>query len=708
MPVGDDQLLPAVRRLAALVARGAAPADVFAAVVQEVARVARVPRVELSRFDGDGHLTVIEALFDGPHPFSPGTRWPLEGQTLSVRILETGRPTRIDDFAGIEGDIADAVRAMGIRSSAGAPIVVDGEVWGMVATAAIGDERLAAGIEDRLASLAALVGTAISTAQAREDLRRLADQQAALRRVATLVGEGATPGDVFAAVADEVAHVLALPLVEMCRYEPDGTATVVAATGQHPFQPRTRWTLDGLSLTALVHRTGRAARVEDYSCLDGAIADAARRGGVHAGVGAPIVVDGELWGVISAGADHSEPVPSDAERRLSEFTALVATAISNTQAREDVRRLADQEAALRRLATLVAEGADARLVFDAVCEETGRLLGARSVNLVHFIEDGPGETMAGWSLQDVHVPTGTSFPLEGDTVDRLVRDTGAPGRYDSYEHARGELAETLQRLGIRSEVGAPVAVEGRVWGALIAGTDEPEPLPAGTEHRLARFAELIATAISNTTARAELIASRARIVEAADEQRRRVVRDLHDGAQQRLVHLVMTLQRAQSRGDLPPEVRPLVEDGVTLTRAAIEELRELAHGIHPAILSHHGLGAAVDGLAERAALPVEVDIAEERYPTAVESAAYFVAAEALTNVAKYAAAATARVVAARVGDDLVLSVEDDGVGGARPEPGSGLAGLLDRVAALDGTLTVESPPGGGTRIRAVLPLTGGR
>src|SRR5215216_2814660 len=261
-------------------------------------------------------------------------------------------------------------------------------------------------------------------------------------------------------------------LVEMCRYEPDGTATVVGATGKHPFQTGTSWTLDGPSLTAVVRRTGRPARVDDYADVEGAIGEAARRGGVHAGVGAPIVVDGDLWGVVSAGADHREPVPADAERRLGEFTALVATAISNTQAREDVRRLAEQEAALRRLATLVAEGGESLLVFDAVCEETGRLLGATSVNLVHFTADGFNLTMAGWSLRDVHVPTGSRLPLEGDAINTRVRDTAAPARFDSYEGARGELARVLRQLGIRSEVGAPVVVEGRVWGALIAGTDE--------------------------------------------------------------------------------------------------------------------------------------------------------------------------------------------------------------------------------------------
>jgi signal transduction histidine kinase len=243
-----------------------------------------------------------------------------------------------------------------------------------------------------------------------------------------------------------------------------------------------------------------------------------------------------------------------------------------------------------------------------------------------------------------------------------------------------------------------------VWGALIAGTDEPEPLPPGTEFRLAKFAELIATAVSNATARSELIASRARIVEAGFEQRRRVVRDLHDGAQQRLVHAVMTLQLAHSESDAPPELARLVGESLEHTSAAIEELRELAHGIHPALLTTRGLAAAVGALADRAPVPVRVVIPEERYPASVESAAYFVAAEALTNVAKYAAASAALVALTRGSDSLVIEVEDDGVGGATLSTGGGLAGLRDRLAALQGNLVVNSPPGRGTHIRAEIPL----
>src|SRR5689334_1342244 len=202
---------------------------------------------------------------------------------------------------------------------------------------------------------------------------QLAEQQAALRRVASVVAQRASPTEVFAAVAREVASVLELPLVEMCRYEPDETATVIAATGEHPFQVGTSWPLDGASLTALVWRTGEPARIDDYVEVEGTIGDAARSVGVHAGVGAPVVVDGRLWGVICAGGGGRVPLPQGAETRLATFTQLVATAVANSQMRGDLERLADEQSALRRVAMLVAQGAEPRAVFDAVCEETGRL-----------------------------------------------------------------------------------------------------------------------------------------------------------------------------------------------------------------------------------------------------------------------------------------------------------------------------------------------
>jgi signal transduction histidine kinase/uncharacterized protein YoaH (UPF0181 family) len=692
-----------LRRVATLVAREAPSAEIYAALADEVGRLLDVPLIETFRFEPDGSATVVGA--SGEHPFQIGTRWPLDGVSVAATVHRTGRPARIHDFTGLPGTIARVARESGFHSGVGVPIVVDGATWG--ATVAISSDPskpLPADTESWLSDFTELVATAISKTQAREDQRRLADQQAALRRVATLVAQGAGPEQLFASVAEEVSHVLGLSLVEMCRYEPDGTATVIGASGEHPFQPGTNWPLDGPSLTATVWRTKSPARVDDYAAVTGTIGQAAQEGGVRAGVGAPIVVDGRVWGVISAGAGPEELVPPEAEARLSEFTTLVATALSNSQAKEDLGQLAREQAALRRLATLVAEGAESSVIFDAVCEETGRLMDATSVNLVHFTPDDLDLTIAGWSLRGNHVPAGTSYPLEGDVIDAIIQRTGAPARLESYDGVTGQLAETLRTLGIQCEVGAPVVVAGSVWGALIASSDTPDRFDSGSERRMASFAELIATAVGNATARSELLASRARIVEAADEQRRRVVRDLHDGAQQRLVQALMTLQLARTRPDVPADLAPLLESGIKQTSAAIEELRELAHGIHPAILTNYGLAAAVEALAERAPLPVAIEIPEERYPTPVESAAYFVAAEALTNVAKYARASTAQVTVTHVDNRLALVVDDDGIGGAGGSPGSGLSGLADRMAALDGTLTIDSPHGKGTRVRAEIPL----
>jgi signal transduction histidine kinase len=564
-------------------------------------------------------------------------------------------------------------------------------------TTSSADEPLRDPVED-VARFPPPYATAISNdGHNGDNLRTLAVEQAALRRVATLVAESARPAEVFATVAREVGVVLNQPRVGMYRYEPDGTATVVGAVGEHPFQPGTNWPLDGPTLASRVLRTGRPARLDDYTRVGGTLGEAANRSGFTSGVGAPIVVDGELWGVVAVCAARQKPLPADAEHRLMQFTALVGTAISNTQAREDLRRLADEHAALRRLATLVAQGAEPQAVFDAVCAETGRTLAATSITIARFTSDGSDVTVAGWSRGDVHVPVGTRLPADDDSVRSRVRDTAASARVERYDDASGEFAELMRRLGIRSEAAAPVIVEGRTWGALIAANG-PDPLPARAEQRLTSFAKLIAIALSNAAARYELVDSRSRIVGAAAEQRRQVVRDLHDGAQSRLIHAVIALE------GVPPDVRPHVEEGLMHTRAAIEELRALTRGIPPGVLAEKGLASAIDVLADRAPLPVETEVPHERYPTQVESAAYFVVAEALANIAKHARASTAGVTVARTAAGVRLVVQDDGVGGATCDRGGGLAGLSDRLAALDGAFAVDSPAGGGTRIRAEIPL----
>jgi signal transduction histidine kinase len=369
-----------------------------------------------------------------------------------------------------------------------------------------------------------------------------------------------------------------------------------------------------------------------------------------------------------------------------------------------VGRFARRDAALQRVATLVARQPPTSEIFAAVTREAGMLLDARMTLLLRVESQEEAIIVAGWSRDATPLPIGNRGVLDGlGLVGRIMR-TAQQVTIEDFDEVGGSVAAEMRSLGVRSAVAGPIILGGRIWGALSATWPHRAPIPEGAEDQIAAFAELVSYAIDNAETREELVASRARLVKAADEQRRRIVRDLHDGAQQRLVQAAITLQQAHSHEEAPPELGRLVSEALEDTRAAIDELRELARGIHPALLTDRGLAAAVGALADRAPLPVHVDIPEERHPTFAESAAYFVAAEALTNVAKYADASTARVKAARSSDALVLEVEDDGVGGARPSPGSGLSGLQDRLAALDGRLMVDSPPGDGTRIRAKIPL----
>jgi signal transduction histidine kinase len=533
----------------------------------------------------------------------------------------------------------------------------------------------------------------------------LADEQAALRRVATLVAQGVPPSELFSAVAQEVGALFTADLAGMVRYESDDTLTVAAAwdsVGGH-IEVDGRWPLDGGDLAPTILRTGRSAGIDDYEGVPGRIAAFVREQlGVTSSVGSPIVVEGRLWGALMV---HSKtgPLPADAEARLANFTDLVATAMANAQARAEVQRLADEQAALRRVATLVARESPPAQVFAAVAEELGRVLHVEHTKVFRYEPDATATIVADWGERDDAFPPGTRLTVEGDNLTALVLQTGEPARIDDYANVSGSIGAHARRLRMRSAVGAPIVVEGRVWGAMIAASLRAETLPADAESRIEEFTDLVATAISNVEARSDLAASRARIVVAADGVRRRVVRDLHDGAQQRLIHAAFVLQAALDCDDVAPDVRALVEQGLMHARSATRELRELAHGIHPAILTNRGLAAAVEGLADRVPLPVEVDIPDERYPTPVEATAYFVVAEALTNVAKHAHA-TRAVVKARVKDGtLAVRVRDDGKGGARPD-GSGLVGLADRLAALDGQLRLESPADGGTLVAATIPL----
>ena len=364
-------------------------------------------------------------------------------------------------------------------------------------------------------------------------------------------------------------------------------------------------------------------------------------------------------------------------------------------------RLEEVEA-LRRVATLVARNAPPADVLDLVTREVAHHLRADAAMTARF--DGPNvaTVLSDWAAPGLDpFPVDAPIELDPGTVLEQVQRTGRPARTDSYEELEGSHAEEVRESGMRAGVGAPIVVEGELWGAVAAGSADA-PFTAGSEQRLHAFAELVGQAIANVDARHKLQRSRARIVEAADSARRQLERNLHDGAQQRLVGLAIQLRLLTRQ--LGPDATPGIEACIQELLGALEELRDLARGLHPAVLSERGLAPALEALATRSPVPATVDARlARRLPEAQEVALYFVAAEALANVAKYAHATQVELRVQLGKDTATIEIADDGVGGARADGGSGLRGLADRVEALGGRLRVHSPPGVGTTVRAVVP-----
>ena len=374
-------------------------------------------------------------------------------------------------------------------------------------------------------------------------------------------------------------------------------------------------------------QTGRSARFDGFEQISGPTGDIARRAGVRSSVASPIVVEGRRWGAMVV-LSRTEPLPPGTEGRMADFTELVAVAVANAEARAQLRRIAEEQSALRRVATLVAQAGSPSLVFEAVTREVG--------------------------LPD----PGRRAPVGGDR---------------GLDQARGVV-------------------------------------PPDTEAQIAAFTELVSTAVENAESRAELAASRARVVAAADKTRRRLERDLHDGAQQRLVSLALRLRAAAAT--VPPDLGEVHQELAGVGDELDEllgDLRELSRGIHPAILSQGGLGPALRTLARRSSVPVQLQVGlEGRLPERVEVAAYYVVSEALTNAAKHANASAVQVDVDRDDGLVRLAIRDDAVGGADPGRGSGLIGLKDRVEGTGGTLRVESRPGEGTSLLVELPVDSGR
>ena len=559
----------------------------------------------------------------------------------------------------------------------------------------------------------------------RARLGQLAEEQAALRRVATLVASGAQPAEVFSAVADELGRLIGAEATFVSRVdlssadwpgasaadpsgEPAGDTTTVLGSygrvsGEVPVGFRIK--LHPGMVTTAALRTGRTARISGERLAKGPFGAIVGRLGMRAAVATPIVVEGRRWGVAVA-ATSREDFPPGTESRMAEFMELAAMAIGNALAEQRLRELADTQASLRRLAMLVARGESPEAVFAAVTREALRHFGNGTARMIRFELDGTATLVAneGMTAPDVRVgERWEGYPPTGLTA--TVLRTGRAARVDDYRDIPG--GEPYLAEGLRSAVAMPVHVQGRLWGMIAVGSGQG-PLPPDTEQRMTEFTELVGTAVANAQSRAELMNSRARIVAASDEVRRRIERDLHDGAQQRLVALALKLRMAAEPSTGGGEPRTEMADAAAELMGVIDDLREISRGIHPAVLSTAGLRPALRALGRHSAVPVELDVrVDGRLSEPVEAGAYYVVSEMLANAAKHARASVVQVGAETSGGRLRVRVHDDGIGGADPVRGSGLLGLKDRIEALGGTFSVHSPVGRGTTVTCELPVTAG-
>jgi GAF domain-containing protein len=702
--LADEQA--ALRRVATLVAAGIQPSKLFSAVSDELAQLFTADGAGVGRYEPDGAGVVIVGRSEHLRRFPLGSRQDLDESIIAGEVYRTGRAVRIDvrrddvGDAGALGELAQGVLDMGYFSIVAAPIVVEGELWGLV-SASSSEGSLPPNTETRIESFGELVATAIANAESRGELaasearaRELANEQAALRRVAMLVAAGVEPDELFTAVSEEVAQLFKADGAAVGRLSPDGSGieAVGRSSGLRGIPVGTHADIAEWPTLTEVLRTGRAARWTDK---------------LYASVAAPIMVGGSLWGVVTAGSGH-EGFPSRTEERLEKFGELVATAIANAESGAELaasearaRELANEQAALRRVATLVAQGATPDELFSAVAAEVAGIIDIPVVGIQRYEADGTFTVLG--TAGETSFAVGSRWPIEAEGISGTILATGRPARRDDYSTMTGRLGEALREDALVSVVGVPIVVDGSIWGFMVAGARPGRPIPSDTEEQLVRFTELVATAVSNATTRTELLTSRARVVSAADEERRRLERDLHDGIQQWLVALALRARKAaglSAAGESPvQELSGLADDLVAVT----DELREISRGIHPAILSEAGLDDALGSLARRSAIPValEVDF-QRRFDPTLEATVYYVAAESITNAVKHARASTIAVRGGLRGDAIELEIADDGVGGADPRRGTGLIGLEDRVDTLGGTISIASPVGAGTTVHVRL------
>jgi signal transduction histidine kinase len=710
----------ALRQVATLVAQGAEPKEVFTAVAVEASRLLKVDAVSVLSYDAVAQtFTKIYGTHGDQSAVPDGNTWPVADFPEGALLLETGGSARIDDWTDIPGETAARHRALGFGPAVGVPILIGGSIWGYIGVYARAGDTLAADCEPRLEEFTQLIGLAIANVQAREELQDLAESQGALRRVATLVAQGSEPKEVFTAVAVEASRFLRVGAVSLIRWDPQ-TRLLTKINGTHGHRAATpdgaQWTLAEGPASALVIRTGRAGRVDDWSQLPGPIAARHREQGFGQCVAAPIYVDGTIWGVLQAYAEAGEVLPPGSEQRLADYTNLLASAIANAQVRDELRGLAERQGeALRRVATLVGQQAPQEKIFNAVAGEASRALGVARVDVGRYDSDGSLSLLgsAGRPAAGGGHPAPDTFSAAGTAVAARVMATGrasrvaaapVPGGSAAREAAGTPAGASGSEQDFRSAVGAPILVDGKPWGVIVVFADEP--LPADTETRLTDFTHLVASSISNVHARDNLIASRARIVTASDETRRRIERNLHDGIQQRLLAITLSLRAVSAGAGLVAETAAGLDEVARGLEDVLEEVRVFSQGLHPALLSRAGVGPSLRELARRSPVPVSLRIAPGlgRFAEPVEIGLYYVISEAIANAAKHASASEVSIAVAADADAVWATIADDGVGGATLAGGSGLIGLVDRVEALGGRLTLDSPSGRGTTIRIELPL----
>lgn len=684
----------ALREVAELIARTASTDEIFAAVATNASRLLDEVPMTLTRFGDDDELLVL-ATHGGPAPI--GTRILYEPDTLPERVRRVGLAVRVDDYTR-ERDAALATR-FNMVAAVSVPISVGKDVWGML-TATSEAAPLPSGTEGRLLQFAGLVSAAVSNVQARTELQSLIDVQIALRSVAELAAQDVPAGEVLAAVAREASRLTDVDTSTLLRFESDGSTEITALAGAPAgIEVGMRGPATGDGATQRIWQTGQPVRIDNLAGNSGHWAQVAHGRGYNMSAGVPILIQGTLWGaLIVLGRD--KPLPTEIHTQLTHFAELAATAIAATQSRRELQQLAEDQSALRRVAELVARGSALPEVFASIADEASQLFGNLAAALLRYESQESAVLVAECNSS---LPIGVQVPSTPGTPTGQVQRTGRPHRTDRVDGAGPD--GTAPEFNAASRVVAvPITVEGHVWGNL--SIESEDSLAATTEDRLTRFAELAAAAITNAENKEKLTASRARVVATADETRRRLQRDVHDSAQQRLVHTIITLKLAKDAIAKGGSAAELLDEALDNAQRANSELRDVVHGILPAALSRGGLSAGLESLASDFSLPVVLDAEIPRLATDVETTAYFIVAEALTNVVKHGRATTTSVTLTIKHGHLDIEVRDDGIGGADPSQGTGLTGLLDRVEAGNGTLAIISPAGRGTTVHAMLPVHG--